>query len=259
MTTRITLDAGGHQLEGAWHGPHAARAPTLVLLHEGLGSVAGWRTWPAELARASRLGVFAYSRWGYGDSTPRPAPWPLDYMHEEARGLPAVLDAAGVRDCVLVGHSDGASIAIIAAAARDPRVKGLALMAPHVFVEDCSVAAIEKAKDAFRHTDLRKRLGKYHGSNVDGAFWGWNRAWLDPDFRAWNLEAFLPSIDVPVLVVQGDADPYGTRAQVDAIERGVRGPFEALFVPGGHAPWREETDATTSAIVAFARACLTAG
>jgi pimeloyl-ACP methyl ester carboxylesterase len=253
MSERLQLDAAGHRLEGAWHGPHAPRAPTLVLLHEGLGSVAAWRSWPADLARASGLGVLVYSRWGYGTSDPRPAPWPLDYMEEEARAVPAVLDAAGVRDCVLVGHSDGASIAIMA---RDPRIKGLALMAPHVFVEDVSVASIAKARHAFRHTDLRKRLGKYHGTNIDGAFWGWNLAWLDDGFRAWNIEASLPSITAPVLVVQGDADPYGTIAQVDAVERGVKGPFERLVVPGGHAPWRDAPAPTTAAIVAHARAAL---
>jgi pimeloyl-ACP methyl ester carboxylesterase len=256
---RFTITAAGHTLECAWHGPHAERAPTLVLLHEGLGSVAAWRTWPHELARASGLGVFVYSRWGYGDSDPRPAPWPLDYMHEEARALAAVLDAAKVQDCVLVGHSDGGSIAIIAAGGGlvDARVRGLALIAPHVLVEDVSVASIAKAKDAFRHTDLRKRLAKYHGGNVDDAFWGWNRAWLDPAFRAWNLESFLPSIALPTLCIQGDADPYGTLAQVDAIERGVRGPFQRLVLPGcGHAPWREQPEPTTAAIVAHARATL---
>ncbi|HTJ41079.1 MAG TPA: alpha/beta hydrolase [Kofleriaceae bacterium] len=251
---RFTIEAGGHHLECAWHGPHPERAPTIVLLHEGLGSVAAWRTFPAELVRAAGCGVFVYSRWGYGDSDPRPAPWPLDYMEAEAAIVPAVLDAARVKDCVLVGHSDGGSIAIMA---RDPRVRGLALLAPHVFVEDVSVASIAKAKDAFRHTDLRKRLGKFHGQNVDHAFWGWNRAWLDPAFKSWNIESHLAAITVPTLVIQGDADPYGTLAQVDAIERGVRGPFERLVLAGvGHAPWREQPEPTISAINAHARVCL---
>ena len=172
-------------------------------------------------------------------------------MHDEGRGaLPAVLDAAGVGACVLVGHSDGGSIAIVGAGtgAVGPRVRGLALLAAHVFCEDVSVASIAAARDAYLGGDLRAKLARHHGGNVDGAFWGWNRTWLDPGFRRWNLEAFLPGIDVPVLIVQGDADPYGTLAQVDAIARGVRGPTTRLILPGcGHAPHRERPAETTAA------------
>jgi pimeloyl-ACP methyl ester carboxylesterase len=257
---RLTLTAGGHRLEGVWHGPHAERAPTLVLLHEGLGCVAAWRAWPGELARASGCGVLVYSRWGYGDSDPVDLPRPLTYMHDEGLvTLREVLDAAAVKDCVLVGHSDGASIALIASGSGsvDARVRGLALMAPHVFCEDVSVAAITRARDAYRHGDLRSKLARYHSGNVDGAFWGWNRAWLDPDFKQWNIEEYLPGVTVPTLVVQGADDPYGTIAQVDAIERGVRGAFTRLVLPDcGHAPWREKPEATTAAIVSFAKAAL---
>jgi pimeloyl-ACP methyl ester carboxylesterase len=257
---RFTITAGEHRLEAAWHGPRPERAPTLVLLHEGLGCVAAWRAWPTELARASGCGVLMYSRWGYGDSDPVEPPRPITYMHDEARVVPEVLAAAGVKACVLVGHSDGGSIALIAAGTGvlDARVRGLALMAPHVFVEDCSVASIAKTKDAFRHGDLRSKLARFHGANVDGAFWGWNRAWLDPGFRAWNLEEHLPGVTLPTLVIQGADDPYGTIAQVDAIERGIRGPFTRSILPAcGHAPWREQPDTTTAAIVAHARALLT--
>ncbi len=255
---RSTITAGGHRLEMVWHGPHPERAPTLVLLHEGLGCVAAWRAWPLELARASGCGVLVYSRWGYGDSDPVEPPRPMTYMHDEALvALPEVLDAAHVRDCVLVGHSDGGSIALIATGAGvvGARVRALALIAPHVFCEDVSVASISRAKDAFRHGDLRSKLARYHGANVDGAFWGWNRAWLDPGFRAWNIEEYLAGVTVPTLVVQGAADPYGTLAQVDAIERGVRAPFTRLVLDScGHAPWREAPGATMAAIVAHARA-----
>jgi pimeloyl-ACP methyl ester carboxylesterase len=245
--------AGGHRLEVAGV---AGRAPTLVLLHEGLGSVAHWRTFPADLANATGLGVLVYSRWGYGRSDPVTPPRPLTYMHDEAKGaLPELLDAEGIDRAILVGHSDGASIAILHAgsARAKPRIEGLVLMAPHVFVEALSVASIAEARAAYERegSDLRPRLAKYH-DDVDGAFWGWNRAWLDPGFRAWNIEASLSHIDVPVLVVQGAADAYGTMAQVDAIARGVRGTFERVVLDGvGHSPQREAPAATLAAITGF--------
>jgi pimeloyl-ACP methyl ester carboxylesterase len=245
------LAAAGHRLEVERHGPE--HGLTLVLLHEGLGSVSAWRDFPARLATASGLGVLVYSRWGYGRSDPVTLPRPLTYMHDEGLvALPELLDAAGVRDAVLVGHSDGGSIALVHAGSgrAGKRVRALALLAPHVFCEDVSVESIAKARDAYLHADLRTRLAKHHGENVDGAFWGWNGAWLDPEFLRWNIEEYLPRITVPVLAVQGDADPYGTLAQVDAIERGVRGPFTRLVMPGvGHAPWRERPDETIAAIV----------
>ncbi len=245
----------GHRLELAWHGPGPRDAPTLVLLHEGLGCVAAWRDWPAALAAASGLGVLVYSRRGYGRSEPRPPPWPLTYMHDEADVLlPALLDELAVRDAILVGHSDGGSIALLHAGVGGPRVRGLVTLAAHVFCEDESVAAITLAREAYLHGDLRARLGKYH-AHVDHAFWGWCDAWLDPAFRAWNLEARLPAITAPLLVLQGDADPYGTRAQVEAIARGVSGPCTTRLLPGcGHAPWRARAAVTTAALLAFGSA-----
>jgi len=256
------LIAAGRRLEAAWHGPPSSTAPTIVMLHEGLGSVAAWRDWPAVLAERTGLGVLVYSRWGYGESEPVEVPRPLTYMHDEARvALPEVLAAAGVREAILLGHSDGGSIALIYAGTRAargsgaPRLLGLALLAPHVFCEEISVEAIARAREAYLEGDLRDRLARHH-RDVDGAFWGWNRAWLDPGFRAWNLEEFLPSIDVPVLVVQGEADPYGTLAQVDAIERGVRGPFtRRIFDRSGHAPQKDRPEETTAEVAAFVRAC----
>lgn len=233
------------ELETKWFGPPSEDA--IVLLHEGLGCVDAWRDFPEHVLDATKKSVFAYSRLGYGRSPPVKVPRPLGYMHDEARLLPEVLREAGIARPLLVGHSDGASIAIIAAGSGlDSR--GLVLLAPHVFCEDQSVHGIEAAREAYEHGEFRARLAKYH-ADVDGAFWGWNRAWLDPGFRAWNIEEFLPRISAPVTVVQGDADPYGTLAQVDAIVRGVPAPITRVILPGvGHAPHREREAETIEAI-----------
>jgi pimeloyl-ACP methyl ester carboxylesterase len=245
------------RLETAWHGPPPDRAPTLVFLHEGLGCVAMWRDFPAALAEATGTGALVYSRFGYGKSPPVALPRPLTYMHDEAALLPQILGDAKIRDAVLVGHSDGGSIALLHAATRDPRVRGLALEAPHVFCEDVSVASIAAARVAFETGDLRARLARYHGENVDVAFRGWNDAWLDPGFRAWNLEACLPEIQAPVLVVQGEDDAYGTLAQVDAIERGLRAPFTRCVLPEcGHAPHKDQRAPTLAVMQAFVRTAL---
>jgi pimeloyl-ACP methyl ester carboxylesterase len=242
------LEVAGKKLEAELLGP---RPPTLAFLHEGLGSLPQWRDFPARVAERTGHGALVYSRFGYGASDPVPLPRPLTYMHEEAREvLPLVLDAAGVGEVVLIGHSDGASIALMAATT-DRRVRGLVLEAPHVFVEDISIASIEKAKTAYESGDLRARLAKYH-AHVDVAFRGWNDAWLDPDFRSWNLEHYLPAITVPVLVIQGEDDPYGTRAQVDAIARATRDRVDTLMLPAcGHAPHRDQPEATLQAIATF--------
>ena len=219
------------ELESAWQGPPRDGGPELVLLHEGLGSLAQWRDVPAQLGRPALV----YSRQGYGRSSPVTVPRPLTYMHDEAARLPEILAAERVVDPILVGHSDGASIAIIAAGSGAVQPRGLVLIAPHVFVEDISIESIAKARDAY--PELRPKLARYH-ADVDGAFWGWNRAWLDPEFRRWNIEAYLPGIHAPVLVVQGSADEYGTMAQVEAIERAV--PAERWIVEGaGHSPFRD--------------------
>ena len=172
-------------------------------------------------------------------------------MHEEGRVLPAVLDAAGIDQAILVGHSDGGSIALLAAAAVPDRVRALVLEAPHVFCEDISVRSIEEARAAYLTGDLRARLARFH-DDVDGAFWGWNRAWLDPGFRAWNIEDVLPRITVPTLVIQGEQDPYGTLAQVDAVERGLAGPVTRRILPDcGHSPHRDQRDAVLDEIATF--------
>jgi pimeloyl-ACP methyl ester carboxylesterase len=250
----MTLAVDGVELEARWVGPPPG--PTaLVFLHEGLGSITQWRDTPARIADAVGLPALVYARQGHGASTPVALPRPLTYMHDEAARLPAVLAAAGIRESVLIGHSDGASIALIAAGEGHVRPRALVLIAPHVFVEDVSVESIARAADAYRTGELRARLARHH-ADVEGAFWGWNRAWLDPGFRAWNLEAYLPRIAAPTLIVQGTADEYGTQAQVDAIVRGLAGPpVEVELVPdAGHAPFRDAPARVHARIAEFVRA-----
>src|SRR5215813_7879294 len=228
----VMLTVRGRKIEARQIGPPGG--PTLVFLHEGLGSMELWRDFPERVSGATRLPAFVYSRAGYGQSDPAPMPRPIRYMHDEAEQLPEILEAAEIRDPVLVGHSDGASISIIHAASGG-KARALVLEAPHVFSEEMGLRSIAKAREAFESGDLRARLSRYH-RDVDAAFWGWNRPWLDPEFRDWNLEEFLPRIDAPILVIQGEQDEYGTRAQVDAIQRGARD-VEVLMLPDcGHSP-----------------------
>ncbi|MFT5448141.1 MAG: pimeloyl-ACP methyl ester carboxylesterase [Gammaproteobacteria bacterium] len=230
--------------------------PAIVLLHEGLGCVATWRDFPQRLNTASGAGVFAYSRTGYGKSTACELPRPLDYMQREGEHvLPFVLDAIGVDRCVLLGHSDGASIAAIyAGVSSDPRIAGLVLIAPHFFTEVPGLQAIAQAKQAFEQRDLRDRLRKYHGDNVDCAFRGWNDAWLHPGFRAWNITHHLANIDVPVLAIQGEQDPYGSAAQLCALQEHCSGPVERLLLGDcSHTPFREHPQSTLDAICRWLR------
>ncbi len=243
----------GVRLEIAWHGPRPDEAPTLVFLHEGLGCVSLWRDFPARLARATGLGALVYSRRGYGRSDPVPLPRPVRFMHEEALVLERVLDTAGIRTAILVGHSDGASIALIHAATHPgERVRALALEAPHVFVEDVSVASIAAIRKEYETTDLPRRLAKHHGANTGCAFRGWNDVWLDAEFRGWSIVELLSRIAPPTLVVQGEGDEYGTLRQVAAILGGTEGPVTARLFPGcGHSPHRDCPDAVLAAMRAF--------
>lgn len=245
--------AAGKRLEVAAFGPPPEAAPTLVMLHEGLGCVALWRGFPAKLAKATGWGVFAYSRTGYGASDPVAAPRPLDYMTREARDvLPVVLGAIGFRRGVLLGHSDGASIAAIYAGEHnDPRVAGLVLIAPHLFTEPAGLASIAEAKRAYESGDLRTRLAKYH-ADVDNAFYGWNGAWLDPGFKSWNIEAFVDRWRAPALLIQGEDDPYGTLAQISAIRTRAPTAVKTLILPGcRHSPHLEQPEATMQAVADF--------
>jgi pimeloyl-ACP methyl ester carboxylesterase len=240
-------------IETAWWGPPPDEATTIVLLHEGLGCVALWRDFPQRLADATGVGVFAYSRHGYGKSDPQPLPWPMDYMHREAEQvLPGVLDRAGLRRYVLVGHSDGASIAAIhAGSVPDARRAGLVLIAPHFFTEDAGLASIAAIRVQYETTDLRARLARYH-THVDNAFRGWNGAWLDPRFRDWNILDRVPRIDVPMLLLQGTADQYGSAEQLHAAARAATAPTETVMIDGaGHAPHLERPEETLAAVVEF--------
>lgn len=241
------LEAAGHRLEIE---RIEGQGPTLVFLHEGLGCVARWRDFPRAVCEATGRAGFVYSRAGYGKSDPVSLPRPLTFMHDEARRvLPAVLEAAGIEDAILIGHSDGASISLIYLGEGGARVRGLVAMAPHVFVEDICVSAIAKIKAEYEDpaTEVRKKLAKHH-EHVDVAFQGWAGAWLDPEFRKWDLTGFLPGVKVPVLVIQGENDEYGTVAQVDAVCSGVSGRAERVMLPGcGHVPQRDRPEETLRA------------
>jgi pimeloyl-ACP methyl ester carboxylesterase len=245
----------GKYLEASWWDRRSDDVPVLVLLHEGLGCVALWRNFPEVLARATGCGVFAYSRLGYGGSDPVTLPRPMSYMHDEAIDvLPRVLDAVGARRTVLIGHSDGGSIAAIhAGALRDPGVVGVVMIAAHFFVEDFNIAAIRAIRRDYEAGDLRMRLARHH-RDVDVAFYGWNDAWLDPRFRAFDITAQVSRIQVPVLALQGTDDPYGTDEQLRVLERVAAGPVATQLIAGArHAPHLEAPDAALEAIVPFLR------
>ena len=251
MHARELVDVAGERLE-CLRIAGARTQHTLVFLHEGLGSVSLWRDFPHDVAAATGLPALVYSRAGYGASSPAVLPRGPRYMHDEAFViLPALLDNLGIAEPILIGHSDGASIALIHAGARVRPVRALAVLAPHVFVEDVSIASIARAKQAFESTNLREKLGRYH-ADVDNAFWGWNDVWLSAPFRAWNIESYLSGIRCPVLIVQGQDDEYGTLAQLDAVERGVGLPVGRVELAAcGHSPHRDQPQATLAAISDF--------
>lgn len=249
-----TLAIGEARIEYRMTGPAPDEAPTLVLLHEGLGCAALWGDFPQRLADATGCGVFAYSRAGYGGSSPAVLPREPDYMHVEALDvLPRLLDAIGFQRGLLIGHSDGASIAAIyAGGVQDHRVRGLALMAPHFVVEDVSVASIAEVKAAYESGDLKSKLARWH-RDVDNAFYGWNGAWLDPRFRDWDISESLAYIRVPVLIIQGENDQYGTVRQIEVAQEECYCPVDVALLPGvGHSPYREAADRTLAELRDFA-------
>jgi pimeloyl-ACP methyl ester carboxylesterase len=252
------LTINGSDLEYRMIGPPPDRAPTIVMLHEGLGSAALWGDFPDMLQAATGAGVFVYSRAGYGASSQVTLPRPIDYMHVEALDvLPKLLDAIGFRRGLLVGHSDGASIAAIyGGGVQDHRVRAIALMAPHFIVEDVSVASIAEIKTAYETTNLREKLARWH-NNVDDVFYGWNRVWLDPTFRHWDISEYLAYIRVPVAIVQGANDQYGTLRQIEIAQDECYCPVDVTVLAGaGHFPHREAPDATLGVIAEFANAVL---
>jgi pimeloyl-ACP methyl ester carboxylesterase len=254
------LRIGASDLECRMLGPAPDTAPTIVMLHEGLGSAGLWGDFPEKLQAATGAGVFAYSRAGYGASTPVKLPRPLDYMHVEALDvLPKLLEGIGFRRGILLGHSDGASIAAIYAGShQDHRVQGLALIAPHFIVEDISVKSIAEIKTAYETTNLKEKLARWH-RDVDNAFYGWNGAWLDPKFRDWDISDYLAYIRVPVAILQGADDQYGTVRQIEIAQEECYCPVDVTVIPdAGHSPHREAPDVTLAAIADFASATLRA-
>jgi len=254
--THVTLPFGGRDVdvEYAWIGAEDAAAPQVVFLHEGLGSLGMWKGYPEALCAAAGARGLVFSRPGYGRSTPRAAGerWPVDFMHRQAHELlPALFAALHVAPQPwLFGHSDGASIALLYAAAFPDRVAGVIAVAPHLFVEDVSIASIAATRDAYRTTDLRARLARYH-DDPDSAFYGWNDIWLYPAFRAWNIEDRLPAIRCPVLAVQGRDDEYGTMAQIDELARHVPQAQLVKLADCGHSPHRDQPAALTAAVAGF--------
>lgn len=241
------------RIEYEWAGGAGEDAPVMVFLHEGLGSVAMWRDFPARLADALGMRALVYSRPGYGRSSPRAEgeKWQTDFMHRQAREvLPALLRALGVEQPWLFGHSDGGSIALLHAAAFPQALRGAIVLAPHILVEEISVTSIAKAREAYLQTDLKQRLARYH-DDADSAFWGWNDVWLSPAFRDWNIEEEIRAIRCPLLAIQGLDDEYGTLEQVRGIARRVP-QTQLLEIPQcGHSPHKDRPEVVIEAVRRF--------
>jgi len=243
--------ADGRRLE-ALHIPASQPGlPAIVMLHEGLGSVTHWKDFPQQIAERTGAGILVYSRYGHGESDGLDAPRAVSYMHHEAKVvLPEILRLAAIEKPVLLGHSDGASIAIIYAGTFPGGPTGIILEAPHVFVEDISVQSIAQAKVAYQTTDLPRKLRRYH-AHADSLFRGWNDIWLDPAFREWNIESCLDAIRCPVLVLQGLDDEYGTIRQVEAIRARIPAAAGRMLENCKHAPHRDQPGVVLEQIVAF--------
>jgi pimeloyl-ACP methyl ester carboxylesterase len=247
------LDLDPLRLEYRMIGPRPGAAPTVVMLHEGLGSVGLWGPFPDQIAAATGAGVFAYSRAGYGKSNSGKMPRTTSFLNEEACDvLPRVLDAIGFQRGLLLGHSDGASIAAIyAGSIQDHRVRGLVLIAPHFFTEEVGLTEIRRAHKSFMTGGLRPKLERWH-ADVDCAFHSWSGPWLDPAFQTWDITEVLGYIRVPILIVQGEDDQYGTLKQIEAAREECYCPVEAAILPGlRHVPYREAPDLTLKTVADF--------
>jgi pimeloyl-ACP methyl ester carboxylesterase len=248
------LQVGGHSLEYGWIAPTRKASPPLVFLHEGLGSLSAWRDFPEKLAHVTGAGALIYSRVGYGRSDALSGPRGVDFFDVEAALLGEVLTLRGIQRPILIGHSDGATIALLYAALKPDTVDALILEAAHVFVDEISVAGLAAAEVLYREGDLKARLARHH-ADPDGAFWGWAEIWRDPAFRDWNIEASLRRITCPVLAMQGALDEYGTQRQLTAIRDQVSGPVKIMLIENcGHSPHRDARDLVLAKMADFIRA-----
>ena len=251
----LTID--GKRLETLRYPPARSETDaTIVMLHEGLGSIAMWKDFPERVAETTGCGVLVYSRYGHGKSERLAEKRAVGFMHHEAKVvLPELLGQLEIQRPILFVHSDGGSIALVHTGSHEnDRIRGLILEAPHVFVEDLGIDSIVTAAENYESGSLKTRLERYHGSNVECAFRGWNEVWLNPGFRSWNIEEYLPQIKVPVMVIQGADDQYGTWRQVEAIERGCAGHVRTTLLKDcGHSPHRDQPDATLRAVTEFLR------
>lgn len=241
----------GRRLQTLCIEPTGSAAPTIVMLHEGLGSIALWKDFPQRLAARTECRVLVYSRYGHGNSEKLAERRPVTFMHHEGRVvLPELLEKLNIERPILLGHSDGGSISLVFAGTYPGRVRALILEAPHVFVEDLSVASIAAAKVAYETTDFRDKLARYH-AHVDATFWGWNDIWLDPHFRSWNIEEYLETIRCPTLCIQGEQDEYGTPAQVEAVRARLPRTEIVMLPDCAHSPHRDQGEATLEKMAEF--------
>jgi len=249
------LEAAGHSLSYERIEGEAGK-PVLVFLHEGLGSIRQWRGFPAKVCAATGCAGVVYDRYGYGQSDVLAEPRrTVRFMHDEALGsLPNLLKGLNIENPVLIGHSDGASIALIHAGS-GAAVRGVVAMAPHVFIEPLCLSSIARASETFERTDLKEKLGRYH-RDARKTFYGWADVWLDPEFKGWDIRGdFLPKVRCPVLAIQGYDDEYGTMEQLEEIKRRVAGPCEMVKLERcGHAPFRDQSEVVTAKVAAFVKA-----
>lgn len=256
-TEDLDLPIGNQSLCARWLLPDGRRSagPTLVFLHEGLGSIAQWRDFPEALVRATGLPALVYDRTGHGGSPSLPGPRTMDYLEAEAiQVLPSVLAACGLDSPILVGHSDGATIALLFAARFPDLPRAILAEAAHVFLEPVTLAGLRGAREAFQTGPLRVQLARFHGDKVDALFHGWNDTWLAPESRHWDMTPLLTDIRAPLLMIQGEDDEYGSPAQVHAVLSRVAGPAESLLIPGcGHVPHVQARERVLERAVAFLR------
>jgi pimeloyl-ACP methyl ester carboxylesterase len=247
-------DQSGVEINYVFEEKSSAGLPVMVFLHEGLGSLAQWKEFPNKVQEKVKLPVLIYDRVGHGKSSPITKKRTAQYLHEEAWNvLPQILSKLNIQKVILIGHSDGGSIALLFAARYPEKVKAVITVAAHVFVEEISLTGIESTVQVFENNEkLKKGLSKYHGNKTTNLFYAWADTWLSEAFRNWNLEEYLPEVKAPLLVIQGTEDEYGTEAQVNKITRGVSGPAEKLMIPEcGHAPHHQQSDIVENAILEF--------